>query len=142
MDAAPDTAASDRLVKWRHVVKWVGIAGPFGRLQTDQFCNGQYESANDAVDGADSCGIEVALGRTQTALGEASMGEVCTIGLDVAKSVFQVHWVDGSEAVVIRKRVSRAKVLEFFAACHRAQSGSKLAGPRIIGATSCKRLVT
>jgi transposase len=44
------------------------------------------------------------------------MGEVSTIGLDIAKSVFQVHGVDGAGAVVIRKRISRAKVLEFFAA--------------------------
>ena len=42
------------------------------------------------------------------------MGEVITIGLDIAKSVFQVHGVDVEGAVVIRKRVSRAKVLEFF----------------------------
>jgi transposase len=42
------------------------------------------------------------------------MGEVSTIGLDIAKSVFQVHGVDGDGAVVIRKRVSRTKVLEFF----------------------------
>src|SRR6202045_5413364 len=42
------------------------------------------------------------------------MGEVSTIGLDIAKSVFQVHGVDVEGAVVIRKRVSRAKVLEFF----------------------------
>ena len=44
------------------------------------------------------------------------MGEVSTIGLDIAKSVFQIHGVDVEGAVVIRKRVSRAKVLEFFAA--------------------------
>ena len=44
------------------------------------------------------------------------MGEVSTIGLDIAKSVFQVHGVDAEGAVVIRKRISRAKVLEFFAA--------------------------
>src|SRR5262250_3025579 len=44
------------------------------------------------------------------------MGEVSTIGLDIAKSVFQVHGVDVDGAVVIRKRVSRAKVLDFFAA--------------------------
>jgi transposase len=42
------------------------------------------------------------------------MGEVSTIGLDIAKSVFQVHGVDGAGAVVMRKRISRAKVLEFF----------------------------
>ena len=42
------------------------------------------------------------------------MGEVSTIGLDIAKSVFQVHGVDAAGAVVIRKRISRAKVLEYF----------------------------
>jgi transposase len=51
------------------------------------------------------------------------MGEVITIGLDIAKSVFQVHGVDGSGAVVIRKRVSRAKVLEFFAGLPRCLVG-------------------
>ena len=44
------------------------------------------------------------------------MGEVGTIGLDIAKSVFQVHGVDVEGGVVIRKRVSRAKVSEFFGA--------------------------
>ena len=42
------------------------------------------------------------------------MGEVSTIGLDIAKSVFQVHGVDDTGAVVIRRRISRAKVLDFF----------------------------
>ncbi len=44
------------------------------------------------------------------------MGEISTIGLDIAKSVFQIHGVDVDGTVVIRRRVSRAKVLEFFAA--------------------------
>src|SRR5271168_1581705 len=44
------------------------------------------------------------------------MGEVSTIGLDIAKSVFQIHGVDVDGAVVIRRRVSRAKVSKFFAA--------------------------
>jgi transposase len=51
------------------------------------------------------------------------MGEVSTIGLDIAKSVFQVHGVDGAGAVVIRKRISRAKVLEFFAGLPRCLVG-------------------
>ncbi len=42
------------------------------------------------------------------------MGEVITIGLDIAKSVFQVHGVDGTGAVVMRKRIGRSKLLEFF----------------------------
>jgi transposase len=43
------------------------------------------------------------------------MGEVSIIGVDIAKSVFQVHGVDADSTVVIRKRISRLKVLEFFA---------------------------
>jgi hypothetical protein len=43
------------------------------------------------------------------------MGEVSTIGLDIAKSVFQIHGVDVDGVVVIRKRITRAKLLEFFA---------------------------
>jgi transposase len=44
------------------------------------------------------------------------MGEISTISLDIAKSVFQIHGVEVDGAVAIRKRVSRAKVLELFAA--------------------------
>src|SRR2546427_564996 len=43
------------------------------------------------------------------------MGEVSTIGLDIAKAVFQVHGADVDGAVVIRKRISGAKLLDFFA---------------------------
>jgi transposase len=42
------------------------------------------------------------------------MEAVVTIGLDIAKSVFQVHGVDGSGAVVVRRRLTRGKVLLFF----------------------------
>src|SRR6516165_6977492 len=44
------------------------------------------------------------------------MGEVSTIGLDIAKSIFQIHGVDADGVVMIRKRIRRAKLLEFFAA--------------------------
>jgi transposase len=42
------------------------------------------------------------------------MGEVTTIGIDIAKLVFQIHGVDADGTVVNRKRVGRTKVLEFF----------------------------
>jgi transposase len=42
------------------------------------------------------------------------MGEVSTIGLDIAKSVFHIHGVDAAGAVVIRRRITRAKLLWFF----------------------------
>ena len=43
------------------------------------------------------------------------MGEVITIGVDIAKLVFQIYGVDADGTVVIRRRVGRARVLEFFA---------------------------
>jgi transposase len=51
------------------------------------------------------------------------MGEVSTIGLDIAKSVFQVHGVDSAGSVVIRKRINRSKMLEFFAELPRCVVG-------------------
>ena len=38
------------------------------------------------------------------------MGEVSTIGLDIAKSVFQVHGVDAAGQVVIRRQLKRRYV--------------------------------
>ena len=43
------------------------------------------------------------------------MGQASTIGLDIAKRVFQAHGADATGRVVFRKRLVRAKVLEFFA---------------------------
>ena len=43
------------------------------------------------------------------------MGDITTIGLDLAKSVFQVHAVDETGSVVMRKRLRRSQVLAFFA---------------------------
>ena len=51
------------------------------------------------------------------------MGEVSTIGLDIAKSVFQIHGVDSNDEVVVCKRVRRSKLLEFFAALPRCLVG-------------------
>ena len=42
------------------------------------------------------------------------MQTVTTIGLDIAKSVFQVHGVDGAGQVVIRRQLKRSYVLTFF----------------------------
>jgi transposase len=41
--------------------------------------------------------------------------EVGTIGLDLAKDVFQVHGAEEAGRVVVRKRSRRRQVLEFFA---------------------------
>src|SRR6056297_1772719 len=45
----------------------------------------------------------------------AVMAEITTVGLDLAKNVFQVHGADGSGRAVLRKKLRRAQVLEFFA---------------------------
>jgi transposase len=42
------------------------------------------------------------------------MQTVTTIGLDIAKSVFQVHGVDAGGQVVIRRQLKRRFVLAFF----------------------------
>jgi len=39
---------------------------------------------------------------------------VATIGLDIAKSVFQVHGIDAAGDVVIRQQLKRARILPFF----------------------------
>src|SRR5271170_2593101 len=46
-----------------------------------------------------------------------------TIGIDLAKSVFQVHGVAAAAAVVIRKKLRRAEVLKFFEAHPRCLVG-------------------
>jgi transposase len=42
------------------------------------------------------------------------MKDVSTIGLDLAKNVFQVHGVDGSGEAVLRRQLRRGQVLAFF----------------------------
>ena len=42
------------------------------------------------------------------------MQTITTIGLDIAKSVFQVHGVDAAGQVVIRRQLKRRSVLAFF----------------------------
>ena len=41
--------------------------------------------------------------------------QITTIGLDIAKNVFQVHGIDAAEKVVVRKQLRRGQVLKFFA---------------------------
>jgi transposase len=53
--------------------------------------------------------------------------QVTTIGLDIAKNVFQVHGIDANEKVVVRKQLRRSQVLAFFAAL----------APCLIGMEAC-----
>lgn len=43
------------------------------------------------------------------------MQEITTIGIDLAKSVFQVHAIAADGEVIVRRQVRRAQMLEFFA---------------------------
>jgi transposase len=51
------------------------------------------------------------------------MGQVSTVGLDIAKTVFQVHAVDHEGAVVIRRTLRRGQVLKWFAELRRCVVG-------------------
>jgi len=42
------------------------------------------------------------------------MSEIITVGLDLAKNVFQVHGADGTGRALLRKKLRRDQVLEFF----------------------------
>ena len=53
--------------------------------------------------------------------------QIATIGLDIAKNVFQVHGIDASERVVVRKQLRRRQVMEFF----------KALPPCLIGMEAC-----
>ena len=43
------------------------------------------------------------------------MNQVSTIGLDLAKHIFQVHGADSAGCVVLRKKLRRGEVLSFLA---------------------------
>ena len=55
------------------------------------------------------------------------MNEVITIGVDLAKNVFQIHGVDGSGGVVIRRQLRRSRMLPFF----------KKQPPGLVGMEAC-----
>jgi transposase len=41
--------------------------------------------------------------------------QITTIGFDIAKNVFQVHGIDSTEKVVVRRQLRRGQVIKFFA---------------------------
>jgi len=55
------------------------------------------------------------------------MSQLVTIGLDIAKSVFQLHGVNAAGVVLLRKRLPRSRMLAFF---------EKLA-PCLVGIEAC-----
>lgn len=49
--------------------------------------------------------------------------EVVTVGLDLARSVFQVHAIGGEGAVLVRRKLRRAEMVGFFAELPRCLVG-------------------
>jgi len=54
---------------------------------------------------------------------EPSMSEITTVGLDLAKHVFQVHGIDAEGTTVLRRRLRRNQVLAFFSRLRRCVVG-------------------
>ena len=54
--------------------------------------------------------------------------EITTVGIDLAKSIFQVHAVDAAGHVVARKALRRAQVVPFFARLPRCLVGMEACG--------------
>ena len=68
--------------------------------------------------------------------------QVTTIGLDIAKNVFQVHGIDAAEKVVVRKQLRRRQVLEFFKALPACLVGMEACARLIIGRVNSRNLGT
>src|SRR5262249_54472496 len=73
---------------------------------------------------------------------EPSMSEVTTIGLDLAKHVFQVHGIDAQGATVLRKRLRPGKCWRSSAEFHAVWLGWKRVQRRTTGRASSPRLGT
>jgi transposase len=66
------------------------------------------------------------------------MQVITTIGLDIAKSVFQVHGVDAEGNVVIRRQLKRRHVLAFFEKLPACLVGIEACASSHIGRVSCR----
>jgi transposase len=60
------------------------------------------------------------------------MQTVTTIGLDIAKSIFQVHGIDAEGKVLIRRKLKRRYVLAFFEKLQPCLVGSRPAPPAYV----------
>src|SRR3954464_6834823 len=69
------------------------------------------------------------------------MDQAVTIGLDIAKSVFQVHGIDATGAVVVRRKLARGRVVTFFEALPRCQIGMEACNTSHYWASACSGTV-
>ena len=68
--------------------------------------------------------------------------KLATVGLDLAKTLFQVHGVDSQGHVVVRKQLRRIDVLPFFAKLEPCVVGMEHVGRRTIGAGNSQSMDT
>lgn len=99
---------------------------------SNRFIGWQTEAAfdsarGDGVDGVRSRHLMCQSESLSDSLKGAIHMSTITIGLDIAKHVFQVHGVDATGQVVIRKKLRRSEVLEFF----------KELPPSLVGMEAC-----
>jgi hypothetical protein len=98
----------------------------------------------DAVDGSSTrhaSAMDVGADKRSHDSEELPMQTITTMGLDIAKSVFQVHCVDAEGNVVLRRQINGATCWHSSRNYHRAWSVSRPAHPRIIGRANSKSLV-
>ena len=62
--------------------------------------------------------------------------QITTVGLDIAKNVFQVHGADAQGRAVLKRKLARGKVLEFFATLPAAWSAWRPAARPTTGLAS------
>ncbi|OTP77718.1 Mobile element protein [Caballeronia sordidicola] len=67
---------------------------------------------------------------------------VTTIGIDLAKNVFQVHGVDERGKTALRKQLKRAQVAEFFANIPPSVVGMEACGSAHYWRENCSPLAT
>ena len=53
--------------------------------------------------------------------------DITTLGIDIAKSIFQLHGIDAEGAVVVQKKIRRGAVLNFL----------EKVGPCLLGMEAC-----
>ena len=70
------------------------------------------------------------------------MEQVSVVGLDLAKSVLQVHGVNAQGEAVLRRRLTRGQLLKLFEKLPPAFSAWKRASQLTTGRASWRRLAT
>ena len=65
--------------------------------------------------------------------------QITTIGLDIAKNLFQVHGIGAAERVVVRKQLRRGQVIAFFEALSPCLIGMEACASASLGARAGER---